>query len=54
VSLEVTKATVESEDMGGDKATEAVPPLKSEEREDDKSESNHSDGSSSQASNSKS
>jgi hypothetical protein len=54
VSLEVTKASEESEDMGGDEETEAVPPLKSEEREDDESESNHSDGSSSQASNSES
>ena len=52
MSIEVTKASESSEEIGGDGATEAVPPL--EEREDDEAESNHSDGSSSQASNSES
>ena len=52
VSIEVTRTSESCEEIGGDGETEAVPTLKSEEREDDGSEINHSDGSSSQASNS--
>ena len=43
VSLEVLKTVESSEEIGGDEATEAVPMLDLEEREDDESESNHSD-----------
>jgi hypothetical protein len=47
ISLEVLKTAEAIEEIGGEAANEAVPTPDSEEREDDESESNHSDGSSS-------